>query len=272
MPYAEHLKEDAFRPETGQTLFPRGLAQAEGAHFSLDALLLACFAPEADAAVDLGAGCGVVGLGLLLLRRTRSVLALELDSDQAEAARENARTLGFAEACTVRVCDVFDPAAPSASADAPLPLAVTNPPWRIRGAERLPASPRRQHALYGTAETLPRFAQAAARRLERGGAFCSVTGAYRLPDLLAAMAAAGLSPSRLRCVHPRPGSPAGFVLVEARNRVSARMVVEPPLFLHGPGHAQAYTSEAVRFCPWLERADEHGTFPYGTPQTPDNTD
>ena len=58
--------------------FPRGLEQPDTATVSLDSLLLACFAtPEGSGpgrvlgkrpGLDLGTGCGVVGLGLLLRR------------------------------------------------------------------------------------------------------------------------------------------------------------------------------------------------------------
>ena len=231
--------------------YPRGLEQADSVHFSLDALLLAAFAPAAQRAVDLGSGCGVVGLGLLLRGAAASVIGFDADPDQVEASRNNARRLGFENAFTAHCRDVASllPGDGATRAD----LVACNPPWRRRGAERLPASPRRQRALYGDAETLPLFCRAAASCLEPGGALAVVVGADRLADMLASMSATRISPSRLLFVHSRLKSPARFGLVEGRFAMSARLRVLPQLVLH-EGDSADYTGEARAFCPWLRGA------------------
>ena len=230
--------------------YPRGFEQAESVHFSLDALLLAAFAPAAQRAVDLGSGCGVVGLGLLLRETAASVIGYDNDPEQVEASRHNAQHLGFANVFAAHCRDVASLRPGEVSrAD----LVVCNPPWRRRGAERLPASPRRQKALYGDAETLQLFCRAAASCLESGGTLTVVVGADRLADVLAAMTTARISPSRLLSVHPRLKSPARFVLAEGRYAMSARLRVLPSLVLHD-GDSADYTDEAMDFCPWLRGA------------------
>ena len=229
--------------------FPQDLVQADGAHCSVDALLLAAFVDgSCTRALDLGAGCGVIGLGLLLRNAAGSVEALEKDAEQCAAARTNARALGLEPRFAVRCADLEAPAT-AAEIWADADLVVCNPPWRLLTAQRAPASERRRAALYGTAETLPLFARAAAARLRRGGQYAAVVGAERLPDLLHALRAASLCPVRLRLVHPRPERPAVFALLAARYQVQGRLCIEPPLVLHGEG--AGYSEAARQFCAWL---------------------
>jgi tRNA1Val (adenine37-N6)-methyltransferase len=237
--------------------FPYDLAQADDVRCSLDALLLAAFAGKgATLAVDIGAGCGVVGFGLLLRGAAATVIGLERDGRQADNARRNALALGLEDRYGIRLADIAEDCDfPPHTAD----LAVCNPPWRLLPGERPPASPRRCAALYGTARTLSLFARSAARCLKPGGAFCAITGADRLADMLAALETAALRPCRLLAVHPRPGRRAVFALVEARAAVRCRLAIEPPLILHGglhdgPGSNAAYSAQIMEFCPWLTSA------------------
>jgi tRNA1Val (adenine37-N6)-methyltransferase len=237
----------------GMFRFPHDLAQAEDVRCSLDALLLAAFVVKSgDIAVDIGAGCGVVGLGLLLRGVAATVIGLERDSRQAANARSNARDLGLQARYDIRQADIAGHLDfPAHTAD----VAVCNPPWRLLPAQRPPVSARRRAALYGTAQTLPLFARTAAHCLKPGGVFCAIAGADRLADLLDAMENAALHPGRLLAVHPRAGRRAVFVLVEARSATRCRLAIEPPLVLYaGPPPDAAYSGEALQFCPWLAPA------------------
>lgn len=271
-----------------RALFPRGLAQPEGSfRFSVDALLLAAFAGEgltgmerkprqegaiapdarampghgkALAFADLGAGCGVVGLALLLaysgLTNVRLTgTGIEIDGQLADAARDNAARLGLAERFRVLRADLAAPGRPTFDALPPagsMDLVVANPPYRRYGSGRPSPSSQRTRALFETPETLPAFARAAARLLRARGRSCWVYGPDRLPDLLLELRAAGLEPKRMRCIHSRADGPATLVLVEARRAGRPGLVVEPPLVLHaGEGAATALTDEALAFCPLL---------------------
>ena len=86
--------------------FPAGLEQPEGSfRFSADALLLAKFTagqplPERAALAELGTGCGVVSLAVLLEKPEWQAVGLEREAVLAEAAARNAATLGLAHAFT----------------------------------------------------------------------------------------------------------------------------------------------------------------------------
>lgn len=83
--------------------FPRGLRQPEGSfRFSADALLLASFLAlppgrEAGNIADLGTGCGVAALAMLLRHPLAKAVGLERQGPLAAAAAENARVLGLHE-------------------------------------------------------------------------------------------------------------------------------------------------------------------------------
>ncbi len=78
---------------SARTLFPSGLFQPEGSfRFSADALHLARFALTAlngkESVADLGAGCGIVGLALLLRRETLRVVAVDTSCRLAAGAEQ----------------------------------------------------------------------------------------------------------------------------------------------------------------------------------------
>ncbi len=222
---------------------------------------------------DLGTGCGVVGLALLLAHPHLTGMGIDIDGELTDAARQNGARLGLADRFRVLRADLaaasasdgigresmpgtipptdtpaFDALPPARSMD----LVVVNPPYRRHGSGRPSPNSQRTRALFETPETLPAFAQSAARLLRAGGCSCWVHGPDRLPDLLLALRATGQEPVRLRCVHARAHGPATLVLVEARRAGKPGLVVEPPLILHaGEGAATALTAEALAFCPLL---------------------
>lgn len=228
-----------------RALFPSGLFQPEASfRFSADALHLADFALSAlkggENVADLGAGCGVIGLALLLHRETLRVVAVEREEILAEAARINAARLGLARHSIV--CgDVADRKklldARGQITDAPCPngpplfdAVVCNPPWRTPGAGRSSPSPLRRAALEADQGFSP-FLFAADMLLAVRGALFLAVSAEKIPQVLHELPAR-LRPVRLRFVHPlknRTTSPATLALLEARKGSRAALVVEAPL-------------------------------------------
>lgn len=236
--------------------FPAGLIRPEGAYRGgADAVWLADFARAAVAGrrtgrfVDLGVGCGTAGLAFLQAGGEGDAWigsGLDIDPDLVAAAESNARLLGHAGRFRSAVVDVTDPEAlalwrrgahdPAAGG---FDLVLSNPPWRLEGQGRVPPSPARRRALFGTPGTLPAFARAAALLLAPGGRFACVVGAARIADCAVALAAAGLTPRRLRCIHPRADAPAMLALFEAFRENPPRaglLAVDAPLIVR-PGQA-----------------------------------
>jgi len=220
----------------------RLLQHRRGYRFSLDAVLLAHFAAQGLCApgrrpvrspsiVDLGTGCGVVAL--LLARRVPAarVAAVEVQPGLADLARRNCPLNGL----DVRVVESDLRDVGSLPDPGTWHLATCNPPYFPRGRVRTGTDPERNAARQEVLCTVADAAAAAARLLRSDGMAAFVYPAERLATLFAALADAGLTPVRMRLVHPRDGAAAMLALVEAAPRSRRPLAVEAPLVVHAGG-------------------------------------
>ncbi|MDC0335281.1 methyltransferase [Pseudodesulfovibrio sp.] len=230
--------------------FPRGLVQPEGGYrFSLDSLLLACFATPGrkHVGIDLGCGCGVIGLALLLRHPGLTMTGVELNTDSARAAEENSVNLHLSDKLSIVQGDVAD-WRPEKVVD----FVVANPPYRELGRGRTSQGDGRATARFESQVDFAGFARCAAVALKTRGKFAFVHLPERLPELMAGLAQAGLEPKRMRMVHGRSDETAKMVLMEAIKAGGPGLKVEAPLILHqGKGQKTHLTEEALNFCPFL---------------------
>ena len=230
--------------------FPRGLVQPEGGYrFSLDSLLLASFVhvTRGQKGVDLGCGCGVIALALLLRQPGLRLTGIELNPYSVEAAEENAANLHLTDKLTIEQGDVAE-WRPERVVD----FVIANPPYRKLGQGRESAGEGRRNARFEGAATFAEFARCAAVALKTRGRFAFVHLPERLPELMADLAEAGLAPKRMRLVHGKADQDARMVLVETVKAASPGLRVEPPLILHeGTGKGTRLSGQALEFCPFL---------------------
>lgn len=243
---------------TARSYFPRGLSQPEGSfRFAEDALLLAAFAlrecaPDsaAGAMVDLGCGCGVIGLACLLAEKGWSCLGVDVSAELVDAATANAALLSLGGRYLARVVDFADNEAIEALPRKSCSLAVANMPYRALGSGRLPQSEIRRRALFADDKTLDSFMRAARHVVAPGGTLALVYPWDARAALLEAATRHGFSPRTLLPVNTADGRTTR-VLVRV-DACSARLAVQeaPPLVLRAEG-SKEYTQEAETFCPWL---------------------
>lgn len=204
---------------------------AAGYRAAIDGLLLAAFAGRAQrAAVDLGAGAGMVSLALLAREAAPLLVAVERDEAVAALLRRNIEANGLASRATVVVSDVEACAqARRGSAD----LVVANPPFwsEAHATPAQSAGARAARVGPGSDGALPAFVRAARALLARGGRACFVWPAADLAALLDAARASGLHAKRMRFVHPLPDRAASRVLTELKAGRAGGLLVEPPLML-----------------------------------------
>ena len=235
----------------GKEHFPRGLTQPEGSfRFSIDALLLArfCTPGRGQRIIDLGCGCGVAGLSVLLRGEDTQLTGVDIQPSLVEAAGHNAAMLGLSERFTPLCADVEHLFAAGAETGGGFDLALANPPYRLLSQGRLPQDESRRLALFGDERTLALFSGAAGRALKNRGRFCCIMDASRLSDLIVALAEARLGLRKFLPVYPKQGEPACLVLVEAQKNCTSDTVTLPPLVLYG---GSGLTAEALAFCPEL---------------------
>ncbi len=231
--------------ETLDTLFGGRLKiiqKRKGYRFSVDALLLAHFAPRdlKGRILDLGTGCGIVPLILTKRHKGLKVIGVEIQSSLADLAKRNAALNRFSSRIEIWEKDfktlereewkgIFD-------------AVFSNPPYRQVGSGRI--NPRQEKALarHEIKATLKDVLQAAHLLLREKGRLLMVYPASRAVDLIQEMRRIHLEPKRARFIHSHPKDEACLILVEAIKEGRAQIRVLPPFFLYDS--ANQYTPQA----------------------------
>jgi len=240
--------------------FPRGLSQPDsGFRFSMDALLLAAFAGRERVrgrVVDLGTGCGVVGLGLALDHPDFFCLGLDVNPDMLRHARENARRLGVEERCAMLLADACGPLG---LAPESMDMVLCNPPYRDPGRGRTCPDRARTLARFESRAGLADFVRAVAYLLRNRKSCFFIHLAERVDELLGLLRAARIQPKEMLFVHQRADATARLVLVRGLKNGGPGLTVLAPLILHeGQGEGTRLSASALSFCPSLACNAEPG--------------
>ena len=208
---------------------------ARGARMSLDPVLLAGFLEQPYGRfLDIGCGTGPISFLLLARDRTAQGVGVEIQTQLAALAVRGRDDNGWGTRLELIDGDVR--ALGERLGEGTFDLVVTNPPYRTLDAS--PPSPNRERALahHEIALRLPEWVAIAARVVRPGGRVAAILPLERSTELIRALAAKGLRPTRTRNVHPHAKAPASRVLVEARRDGDVPLTVEPPLVVHEPGN------------------------------------
>lgn len=237
--------------------FPRGLFQPPGSfRFSADALLLAafvlrrCLAESQGASfLDLGCGCGVVGLACLLAKSDAVCLGVDISPELVAAARANAASLGLEDRFSARKVNLVSMEELATIPEAAFSVVAANMPYRAAGSGRLPASAIRRGALFAGRETMAAFLRGACRALAPGGELALVYPRDTLKDLATALEGQGLFPRLVLPVSTGCGPPTLCLVRAEKGGPGGEAAIEAPLVLRDGGGE--YAGEAAAFCPWL---------------------
>jgi len=207
--------------------------------------------------LDMGAGSGLIGLGLARAALETRVTLAERDGDLAGLCAGNIALNGLDDRARILNVDLL--ARPEALAAAGLlaesqDLVVTNPPWFAPEAVRAsPGAGRRAAHVFDAAvdgmqtpwqeDALQAWLRCACRLLRPGGALLVIHRAEALPEILAGMARR-FGDVRARPVAARAGAPAIRVMVGGLRGRRGPFALDAPLVLHGPDGA--FTAEAAR--------------------------
>lgn len=240
--------------------FPRGLSQPDaGFRFSMDALLLAAFAGRERVrgrVLDLGTGCGVVGLGLALDHPDFFGIGLDLNPDMLLHASENVRRLGFAERFALLLADACGPTGLEPES---MDLVLCNPPYRDPGRGRTCPDRARTLARFESRAALADFVRTTAYLLRNRKSCFFIHLAERVDELLDLLRAAKLQPKEVLFVHQRPDTTARLVLVRGLKNGGPGLAVLAPLILHeGQGDGTRLSDAALSFCSRLGCNAESG--------------
>jgi tRNA1(Val) A37 N6-methylase TrmN6 len=212
-----------------------------------DAILLAaaCSARPGEHLIELGAGVGAAGLAVAGRVEGLALTLIEIDSELAELARENAERNALAARTHIICLDVT--ASPQAYAAAGISPAAAdhvlmNPPFN---AAQNPSPDRgRRLAHAGTHETPRLWVETAARLLRPAGILTLIWRADALAAVLAALAddfgGIGILP-----IYPKREAPAIRVLVRALKGSRTPLALLSGLVLTEPDGQPTKEAEAV---------------------------
>lgn len=227
---------------TDDTLFDGRLVCSQhknGYRFSVDAVLAAhfCRPNEKDRILDLGCGCGVIGLILCYRYPGVQVTGLELQPPLASLARTNVSANHFQNRFMVLEGDLRE--IREFMQPESFDLVVSNPPYRRSGSGRINRRDEcaiARHELTADPESIARAASFCVKN--RGTVVC-IYPAERLATLVAAMLRQRLVPKRVQPVYSYPDDDrARLVLVESVKNGGEGICLQPPFYIyqysHGP--------------------------------------
>ena len=196
---------------------------------STDSILLADFVrlPKQAKVLDLGSGCGTLGLLLCAKDENCTVTGIEL-SEAAHAAtlenidRNDIKTRLFSICADLR-------SIPRQFSSGSFHCCVSNPPYFTGGPASKTAPEARRDDNCTTADLF----SAAAWATRYGGDFYLVHKPERLAEICACAVSVGLEPKRLRLVRHDPRSQVSLILLQCRKGGKPGLVWEE-LCLHNP--------------------------------------
>jgi tRNA1Val (adenine37-N6)-methyltransferase len=203
----------------------------DGYRFSIDAILLAKFVTirQGDVVVDLGTGCGVIPLILLLTKRVGYAFGLEIQEELAGQAARNVLLNGFNDKMRVVLGDIKNPPIAEESAD----VVICNPPYRQVKSGRINPDPRRAIARHEIMASIDDILCAARNVLRKKGRFALIYSSVRLVDILARMRRFTLEPKKIQIIYPDLNSGAKLVLVEGILGGRPGLKISPPIIGQG---------------------------------------
>lgn len=189
--------------------------EMRGYRFTQDSVLLANLAEikSGDKVIDLGSGCGVIGMLIAIKKAPSLVVCAEIDARASELCAKSAELNGLANKLSALTIDVRELCGNKFSGV--FDKAVCNPPY-YRNSPPIGTNPNKFGAKFENDAALDDFISAAARVLKFGGDFFIVHKADRLCDLLIYLRNNKLEPKKITAVLPKLGADADTVIVSAK--------------------------------------------------------
>ena len=209
----------------------RLIQSKDGYRFSIDAVFLSEFVTikPGDVVVDLGTGCGVIPLILLLTKPVGYAFGLEVQKELAHQAARNTVINGFKDKMAVILGDLKHLSISNKSAD----VVICNPPYRKVKSGRINPDMRRAIAKHELMASVDDILHAARNILRKKGRLAMIYPAERLVGLVARMRRFTLEPKRIQINYPDLKSSAKLALIEASLGGRPGLEILPPLIGQG---------------------------------------
>ena len=215
----------------------------DGFRFGTDTFLLTDFVrlKGRERLIDLGTGCGVIPILLLLKHPDLTAVGIDVLEENALLATKNAEVNRVSDRFTALTLNVKDVKKRFRAGE--FDVAVSNPPFIEveRGEVSL-----REHRAVARQEITARledFISAASYLLKFKGRFYLLLPTVRFVDAMELLRKYGLEPKRLRFIQPEREREANLFLLEAVKGGGKGLTVEPPLIVYEDAKRRVYTKE-----------------------------
>ena len=198
---------------------------------STDSIALAGFAklPKNAKVLDLGSGCGTLGLLLCATYSDCTVTGVELTENAHDMALQNAVSNGIAHRLTSICQDIKS--IPTFLSPGSYHICVSNPPY-FTGGFKSDTLPLARHA---DGCSLWQLFEGAAWALKYGGDFFLVHKPEQLAAICGCAVANKLEPKRLLLLRHKEDSPISLVLLQCRKGAKPGLTIEENALHHKDG-------------------------------------
>ena len=203
---------------------------------STDTIALAGFVklPRGAKVLDLGAGCGSLGLLLCAQWDDCTVTGIEIDENAHLCALQNARENNISHRlCSIRA-DLRE--IPGQIAPGSFHCCVSNPPYYRAG----PQSSRTPLARREDTCSLDELMKAAAWALKYGGDFYIVHKPERLAEICTCASRHQLEPKQLCLLRHRPDDPVSLIMLQCRKGGKPGLIWQEASLFDPQGQPTAY--------------------------------
>lgn len=202
---------------------------------STDSMALSGFVrlPRQAKVLDLGAGCGTLGMLLCANDSGCTVTGIEIDENAHCMALQNADDNRISSRLTSICADIKT--IHQLIAPGSFSICVSNPPYFSAAQESANSVARHEQLC-----TLDDLFRSAAWALQYGGDFFLVHKPERLSELCARATAHKLEPKRLLLLRHKPGDPISLVLLQCRKGGKPGLIIEEDHLQNADGTPSAY--------------------------------
>ena len=202
-----------------------------GYRFSIDAIFLAQFVTikPNDIVLELGTGCGIILLALLLTKPVAHTFGLEIQDELASQAARNVCLNGFEDKMDIIQGDIKNPPLMPQMAN----VVICIPPYRPVKSGRINPDQRRAIARHEIKASLDKILYTAKKLLKKKGRLALIYPSERLVEVLVRLRRLNLEPKRIQNNYPTKNSKAKLTLIEATLGGKPGMEIDQPLLGQG---------------------------------------
>lgn len=209
---------------------------------STDSIALSGFVklPKNARVLDLGAGCGTLGMLLCATHPDCAVTGIEIDQTAHEAALQNAKANAITERYSSICADLCNIGALVKAGS--FQVCISNPPYFVGG----PVSKAHAQARQEQSCTLEDLFCAADRALQWGGDFFLVHKPERFAEICTCGSRHNLEPKVVQLLRHRKDGPVALILVQCRKGGKPGLIWQEQYLYEADGSPSVYFNSLYR--------------------------